>query len=193
MAQRVRRNGSPTSSMSGSSNSGSSGGGGSSNGGANNSSNNTSGSGSGVGRPQPMRATVPFQLKQGSPTRCCAGGVGRQQQTAPSRSSPTRTQQAATVTSRSSPTRTQQQAATATSRSSPTRTQQQLHQAAAAATTTTTTTSSSPCSSPTRLWASGADSSRVRHRKSPERKGSPERKSPNSPICKGTPPPAPNT
>ncbi|XP_072434776.1 protein FAM117B-like isoform X2 [Chiloscyllium punctatum] len=197
MAQRVRRNGSPTSSVSGTSNSGSSGGGGSSNGGANNSSNSTSGSGSGAGRPQPMRATVPFQLKQGSPTRCCAGGAGRQQQTASSRSSPTRTQQqaaaatatsrssptrtqqqAATATSRSSPTRTQQQAATATSRSSPTRTQQQLHPAAA------TTTTSSPCSSPTPHWASGADSSRVRHRKSPEHKGSPERKSPNSPICK---------
>ncbi|XP_038642847.1 LOW QUALITY PROTEIN: protein FAM117B-like [Scyliorhinus canicula] len=133
MAQRVRRNGSPTSAMSGSS-----GGGGS------NSSNSTSG---GVGRLQPMRATVPFQLKQGSPTRC-VGGAGRQQQAA-------------------------------TSRSSPTRTQQQLHQAAAAAATTT-----SPCSSPTPLWASGADSSRVRHRKSPEHKGSPERKSPNSPICK---------
>ncbi|XP_043549315.1 protein FAM117B isoform X1 [Chiloscyllium plagiosum] len=196
MAQRVRRNGSPTSSVSGTSNSGSSGGGGSSNGGANNSSNSTSGSGSGAGRPQPMRATVPFQLKQGSPTRCCAGGAGRQQQTASSRSSPTRTQQqaatatsrssptrtqqqAAAATSRSSPTRTQQQAAAATSRSSPTRTQQQLHPA-----TATTTTTSSPCSSPTPHWASGADSSRVRHRKSPEHKGSPERKSPNSPICK---------
>ncbi|XP_078085006.1 protein FAM117B-like isoform X2 [Mustelus asterias] len=134
MAQRVRRNGSPTGAMSGSS------GGGAAN---NNSSNSTS-----VGRPQPMRATVPFQLKQGSPTRC-VGGAGRQQQTA--------------ANSRSSPTRTQQQ---------------QQHQAAAAATT------SSPCSSPTPLWASGADSSRVRHRKSPEHKGSPERKSPNSPICK---------
>ncbi|XP_041056419.1 protein FAM117B isoform X3 [Carcharodon carcharias] len=168
MAQRVRRNGSPTSAMSGSS------GGGSSSSGGNNSSNSTSG---GVGRPQPMRATVPFQLKQGSPTRC-VGGAGRQQQqpAAPSRSSPTRSQQQQTAPSRSSPTRTQQQQ-TAPSRSSPTRTQQQMHQAAAA-------TTISPCSSPTPLWASGADSSRVRHRKSPEHKGSPERKSPNSPICK---------
>ncbi|XP_078407748.1 protein FAM117B-like isoform X2 [Cetorhinus maximus] len=171
MAQRVRRNGSPTSAMSGSS-----GGGGSSSGGGNNSSNSTSGGG--VGRPQPMRATVPFQLKQGSPTRCVGGAGRQQQQAAPSRSSPTRTQQQQTAPSRSSPTRTQQQQ-TAPSRSSPTRTQQQLHQAAAAAATTT-----SPCSSPTPLWASGPDSSRVRHRKSPEHKGSPERKSPNSPICK---------
>ncbi|XP_067892280.1 protein FAM117B-like isoform X3 [Heterodontus francisci] len=138
MSQRVRRNGSPTSAMSG-------GGGGGAGG-----NNSTSG---GVGRPQPMRATVPFQLKQGSPTRC-VGGAGRQQQQ------------------------------TATSRSSPTRTQQQLHQAAAAAAATTTASSSSPCSSPTPLWAPGPDASRVRHRKSPEHKGSPERKSPNSPVCK---------
>ncbi|XP_072339844.1 protein FAM117B isoform X2 [Scyliorhinus torazame] len=136
MAQRVRRNGSPTGALSGSS-----GGGGGSGGGSNSSSSG------GVGRPQPMRATVPFQLKQGSPTRC-AGGAGRQQQAAASRSSPPRTPQ-------------------------------QLHQAAAAAATST-----SPCSSPTPLWAAGADSSRVRHRKSPEHKGSPERRSPNSPICK---------
>ncbi|XP_078260614.1 protein FAM117B-like isoform X2 [Rhinoraja longicauda] len=149
MSQRVRRNGSPTSATSGGS------------GGSSSGSNNSTG---GVGRPQPMRATVPFQLKQGSPTRCVGGG-GRQQQqqTASSRSSPTRTQQ--------------QQTTTASSRGSPTRTQQ-LHQAATATATT------SPCSSPTSLWAPGADSSRVRHRKSPEYRGSPERRSPNSPICK---------
>ncbi|XP_069790100.1 protein FAM117B-like [Narcine bancroftii] len=153
MSQRVRRNGSPTSAASG----GSVGGG---------SSGGSSNSGGGVGRPQPMRATVPFQLKQGSPTRCVGGGGGRQQPQTPS--------------SRSSPTRTQQQQTIATSSlGSPTRTPQpQLHQAATATATT------SPCSSPTSLWASGADSSRVRHRKSPETKGSPERKSPSSPICK---------
>ncbi|XP_067844223.1 protein FAM117B-like isoform X1 [Heptranchias perlo] len=170
MSQRVRRNGSPTSAMSG----GSSGGGGGGGGGSssnNNSTSSSSSSGGGVGRPQPMRATVPFQLKQGSPTRS-VGGAGRQQQTPSSRSSPTRTQQQQTTTasSRSSPTRTQQQQ----------QQQQQLHQAAAA----TTTSCSSPCSSPTPLWAPGTDSSRARHRKSPEHKGSPERKSPNSPICK---------
>ncbi|XP_059823358.1 protein FAM117B isoform X1 [Hypanus sabinus] len=147
MSQRVRRNGSPTS-------------GGSTGccaGGSNN-----SGGGGGVGRPQPMRATVPFQLKQGSPTRCVGGGGRQQQQTAASRSSPTRTQQ--------------QQTIAASSRGSPTRTQP--HQAA------TITATTSPCSSPTSLWAPGADSSRVRHRKSPEHRGSPERKSPNSPIYK---------
>uniref|UniRef100_UPI00398F3AF1 protein FAM117B isoform X1 n=1 Tax=Pristiophorus japonicus TaxID=55135 RepID=UPI00398F3AF1 len=158
MSQRVRRNGSPTSAMNG----GSGGGGGGGN-------NNSTSGGGGVGRPQPMRATVPFQLKQGSPTRCVGGSGRQQQQAASSRSSPPRTQQQQTTTasSRSSPTRTQQQ-----------QQQQQLHQASAATTTT------SPCSSPIPLWAPGADSSRVRHRKSPEYKGSPERKSPNSPICK---------
>lgn len=154
MSQRVRRNGSPISATSG----GSGGGGSGSSAGSNNSAG-------GVGRPQPMRATVPFQLKQGSPTRCVGGGGRQQQQQQPasSRSSPTRTQQ--------------QQTTTASSRGSPTRTQQ-LHQAATATATT------SPCSSPTSLWAPGADSSRVRHRKSPEYRGSPERRSPNSPTSK---------
>nr|XP_014343565.1 PREDICTED: protein FAM117B [Latimeria chalumnae] len=239
MSQRMRRNGSPTlsntpASGGGSSSSGGGGGGGGGSG--------SGGGGGGTGgRLQPMRATVPFQLKQqqqhGSPTRnggATAGAGARTTTTTSSRStSPTRATGPGTTSSRGSaaaaaavvgaqpvtsagaaaassssrsPTRSSCSSvststasrgsptqASSSSRMSPTRAQQQfqhsLHQQQSLS---SVVTASSPSSSPTLLWVSDSFSSaaappagRVRHhRRSPEYKSSPERKSPSSPVCK---------
>ncbi|XP_044525343.1 protein FAM117B [Gracilinanus agilis] len=134
-------------------------------------------------RLQPMRATVPFQLKQQqhtSPTRAGAGGPS-------ARASPTvATQTGAPPTSTrgTSPTRG------AGARGSPPRSQQAPPQPLLG-------TVSSPCSSPIHLLASDATASpaaaRVRHpRRSPEQsRGSPERRSPSSPVCKAGEKPRP--
>ncbi|XP_043931031.1 protein FAM117B isoform X2 [Protopterus annectens] len=182
--QRVRRNGSPTSS-----------------------STSSGGGGAPGSRLLPMRATVPFQLKQhqhSSPTRNGSGGV----RTASLSTSPTRGSAATvlsvsaargspnvgtqTVTSSSrSPTRVGTSASRGSptqqngSRGSPTRPPQQTVSSVA-------TSPPSPCSSPTLLWttdvsfaSSAATPGRIRHpRRSPEHRSSPERKSPSSPVCK---------
>ncbi|XP_072365193.1 glucocorticoid induced 1a isoform X2 [Scyliorhinus torazame] len=111
-------------------------------------------------RLQPIRATVPFQLRQGnnSPTRSssCSGSI----------SSP-----AAATAAHSSPTVT---ATTSTS--------------TAATSTTSNGQKLSPTSSPTSsLWAPVAivaADRRVRHRRSPDSRSSPERRSPSSPVYK---------
>ncbi|XP_048340673.1 protein FAM117B [Sphaerodactylus townsendi] len=160
------------------------------------------------GRLQPMRATVPFQLKQhGSPTRNGAGGgVPRAAATAPPPSSrpasPTRpplgngsspavaTQTPAGVTASASSSSSPSAPST---RGSPPRAPHQLPPPPGAASTP------SPCASPVSpplpessacAAAAAASSSggRVRHRqrrRSPEQgRASPERKSPSSPGCK---------
>lgn len=157
MSQRVRRNGSPTPA-------------GALAGGA-------VGPAGGPGsRLQPMRATVPFQLKQqqqhGSPTR--GGG------SAAARTSPTvATQTGASVTSTrgTSPTRGTAPGA----RSSPPRPQPPPPLLG---------TVSSPSSSPTHLWPSEVSAAphpaRVRHRRRSPEQGRPsaEKRSPSAPVCK---------
>uniref|UniRef100_A0A673SW40 Family with sequence similarity 117 member B n=1 Tax=Suricata suricatta TaxID=37032 RepID=A0A673SW40_SURSU len=166
MSQRVRRNGSPTPA-------------GSLGGGA------VATAGGAGSRLQPMRATVPFQLKQqqqhGSPTRsngggggnnggCCGGALG------PSGGSGS-TGASTTSTRGTSPTR----GAAPGARGSPPRPQPPPPLLG---------TVSSPSSSPTHLWTGEASvappPARVRHRRrSPEQsRCSPERRSPSAPVCK---------
>uniref|UniRef100_F7AUL0 Family with sequence similarity 117 member B n=1 Tax=Monodelphis domestica TaxID=13616 RepID=F7AUL0_MONDO len=223
MSQRVRRNGSPTPAA-------------------------PLGGGAGVApgpgpggapgsRLQPMRATVPFQLKQqqqqqhGSPTRSGSGSGGNNgggggsvppggggggggsggggggvggvnvPRTSSRSTSPTRAG-AGGPSARASPTVATQTGAPPTStrgtsptrgagaRGSPPRSQQPPPQPLLG-------TVSSPCSSPIHLLASDATASpaaaRVRHpRRSPEQsRGSPERRSPSSPVCKAGEKPRP--
>lgn len=191
MSQRVRRNGSPTPA-------GSLGGG-------------AVGTAGGAGsRLQPMRATVPFQLKQqqqhGSPTRsngggggnnnggCCGGasggGGGGGPRTASRSTSPTRGGGGAA--SRTSPTVATQTGASATSTrgTSPTRGTATPARGSPPRPPPLLGTVSSPCSSPTHLWTSEVSAApppaRVRHRRrSPEQsRCSPERRSPSAPVCK---------
>ncbi|XP_078278278.1 glucocorticoid induced 1a [Rhinoraja longicauda] len=125
-------------------------------------------------RLQPIRATVPFQLRQGnnSPTRSssssssssssCAGGGGG------SNSNNNSPAAAAAAPSSASTTTSTSTAATSTSSNG-----QKL----------------SPTSSPTSsLWAPSAAvvaaDGRMRHRRSPDSRSSPERRSPNSPVYK---------
>uniref|UniRef100_A0A667IED1 Family with sequence similarity 117 member B n=1 Tax=Lynx canadensis TaxID=61383 RepID=A0A667IED1_LYNCA len=195
MSQRVRRNGSPTPA-------------GSLGGGA------VATAGGAGSRLQPMRATVPFQLKQqqqhGSPTRsngggggnnggCCggasgpSGGVGGGGPRTASRSTSTRG--GGSAAARTSPTVATQTGASATSTrgTSPTR------GAAPGARGSPPRpqppppllgTVSSPSSSPTHLWTGEVSTApppaRVRHRRrSPEQsRSSPERRSPSAPVCK---------
>ncbi|XP_067860174.1 glucocorticoid-induced transcript 1 protein-like isoform X2 [Heptranchias perlo] len=115
-------------------------------------------------RLQPIRATVPFQLRQGnnSPTRSssCSGST----------SSPSAAAAAATAASSAS-------TATATTSTS-----------TAATSTISNGQKLSPTSSPTSsLWAPAAAvaaDGRVRHRRSPDSRSSPERRSPSSPVYK---------
>ncbi|XP_069769809.1 glucocorticoid-induced transcript 1 protein-like isoform X1 [Narcine bancroftii] len=109
-------------------------------------------------RLQPIRATVPFQLRQGnnSPTRSSSSSGGS--------SSPAAVASASTTT-----------ATTSTS--------------TAATSTTSNGQKLSPTSSPTSsLWAPTAAvvaaDGRMRHRRSPDSRSSPERRSPSSPVCK---------
>uniref|UniRef100_A0A2K5E6L0 Family with sequence similarity 117 member B n=1 Tax=Aotus nancymaae TaxID=37293 RepID=A0A2K5E6L0_AOTNA len=164
MSQRVRRNGSPTPA-------------GSLGGGA------VATAGGPGSRLQPMRATVPFQLKQqqqqhGSPTRsggggggggnnnggCCGGASGP---AGGGSSGAARTGASATSTRGTSPT---------PPRPPPP--------------TPLLGTVSSPSSSPTHLWTSEVSAApppaRVRHRRrSPEQsRNSPEKRSPSAPVCK---------
>ncbi|XP_036176586.1 protein FAM117B isoform X3 [Myotis myotis] len=195
MSQRMRRNGSPT--PAGALGSGAVA--------------TTGGAGS---RLQPMRATVPFQLKQqqqqhGSPTRSSGGGGGNNNgggcggasgpsgggglRTASRSTSPTRG--GGSAAARTSPTVATQTGASATSTrgTSPTR------GAAPGARGSPPRppppppllgTVSSPCSSPTHLWTGEVSAApppaRVRHRRrSPEQsRCSPERRSPSAPVCK---------
>ncbi|XP_037706182.1 protein FAM117B isoform X2 [Choloepus didactylus] len=194
MSQRMRRNGSPT--PTGSLGSGASA--------------TAGGAGS---RLQPMRATVPFQLKQqqqhGSPTRsngggggnnnggCCGGASGPSSggggpRTASRSTSPTRG--GGSAAARTSPTVATQTGASATSTrgTSPTRS------AATGARGSPPRphpppllgTVSSPSSSPTHLWTGEVSvappPARVRHRRrSPEQsRSSPESRSPSAPVCK---------
>ncbi|XP_037009347.2 protein FAM117B isoform X1 [Artibeus jamaicensis] len=191
MSQRVRRNGSPTQA-------------GSLGGGA------VATAGGAGSRLQPMRATVPFQLKQqqqhGSPTRsgggnnnggCCGGASGPSggggPRTASRSTSPTRGSGCSAA--RTSPTVATQTGASATStrgtsptrgaapgaRGSPPRPQPPPPLLG---------TVSSPSSSPTHLWTSEVSAApppaRVRHRRrSPEQgRCSPEKRSPSAPVCK---------
>ncbi|KAF6113702.1 family with sequence similarity 117 member B [Phyllostomus discolor] len=191
MSQRVRRNGSPTPA-------------GSLGGGA------VATAGGAGSRLQPMRATVPFQLKQqqqhGSPTRsgggnnnggCCGGASGPSggggPRTASRSTSPTRGSGCAAA--RTSPTVATQTGASATStrgtsptrgaapgaRGSPPRPQPPPPLLG---------TVSSPSSSPTHLWTGEVSAApppaRVRHRRrSPEQgRCSPEKRSPSAPVCK---------
>ncbi|XP_060050096.1 protein FAM117B isoform X2 [Erinaceus europaeus] len=187
MSQRVRRNGSPTPA-------------GSLGGGA------VAPAGGAGSRLQPMRATVPFQLKQqqqhGSPTRggggggnnggCCGGGAsgpsgGGGPRTASRSTSPTRG--GGTTAARTSPTVATQTgaSATATRGTSPSR------GAAPGARGSPPRPpppppppplgpASSPSSSPTHLWTGEGGAApppaRVRQRRSPERR------SPSAPVCK---------
>nr|XP_036865084.1 protein FAM117B isoform X1 [Manis javanica] len=198
MAQRVRRSGSPTPAGS--------------LGGAAGALAGAAGS-----RLQPMRATVPFQLKQqqhGSPTRgsggnnggCCSGASGPSggggPRTASRSTSPTRG--GGNAAARTSPTVATQTSASATStrgtsptrggapgaRGSPPRPQPPPPLLG---------TVSSPSSSPTHLWTSEGSAApppaRVRNRRrSPEQsRSSPESRSPSAPVCKAgdkTRPPA---
>ncbi|XP_053453410.1 protein FAM117B isoform X2 [Nycticebus coucang] len=195
MSQRVRRNGSPTP-------------GGSLGGGA------VATAGAPGSRLQPMRATVPFQLKQqqqhGSPTRsggggggnnnggCCGasgggGGGSGAPRTASRSTSPTRG--GGSAAARTSPTVATQTGActTSTRGTSPTR------GAAPGARGSPPRppppppllgTVSSPSSSPTHLWTGEVSAApppvRVRHRRrSPEQsRSSPEKRSPSAPVCK---------
>ncbi|XP_012510509.1 PREDICTED: protein FAM117B [Propithecus coquereli] len=194
MSQRVRRNGSPTPAAS-------------LGGGA------VATAGGPGSRLQPMRATVPFQLKQqqqhGSPTRsgggggnnnggCCgsasgpSGGGGGGPRTASRSTSPTRG--GGSAAARTSPTVATQTGASATSTrgTSPTR------GAAPGARGSPPRpppppllgTVSSPSSSPTHLWTGEVSAApppaRVRHRRrSPEQsRSSPEKRSPSAPVCK---------
>ncbi|CAO2615824.1 Protein FAM117B [Lemmus lemmus] len=195
MAQRVRRNGSPTPA-------------GALAGGA-------VGPAGGPGsRLQPMRATVPFQLKQqqqhGSPTRGGGGGGGGGNngggasgpsggggapRTASRSTSPTRGG-GGSAAARTSPTVATQTGASPTStrgtsptrgtapaaRSSPPRPQPPPPLLG---------TVSSPSSSPTHLWPGGEVSAapppvRVRHRRRSPEQGRPsaEKRSPSAPVCK---------
>ncbi|XP_071604052.1 protein FAM117B [Heliangelus exortis] len=176
---RVRRNGSPTPATA---LSGGGGGGGS----------GAAGGGAGAGsRLQPMRATVPFQLKQqqhGSPTRSGGGSAGGglpRSAGSGGRGGPAMATQtpggggssgasAAVASSRGSPTRG------SGTRGSPPRPQ---HLPPPPPPPPPLGCGPSPCSSPE---GSAAATGRVRHRRqSPEQgKSSPERKSPSSPVWK---------
>ncbi|XP_059558797.1 protein FAM117B isoform X4 [Myotis daubentonii] len=193
MSQRMRRNGSPTPA-------GALGGGAVA---------TTGGAGS---RLQPMRATVPFQLKQqqqhGSPTRSSGGGGGNNGGGCGGASGPSGGGGLRTASRSTSPTRG---GGSAAARTSPT----VATQTGASATSTRGTsptrgaapgargspprppapppllgTVSSPCSSPTHLWTGEVSAApppaRVRHRRrSPEQsRCSPERRSPSAPVCK---------
>ncbi|XP_007902968.1 glucocorticoid-induced transcript 1 protein isoform X2 [Callorhinchus milii] len=118
-------------------------------------------------RLQPIRATVPFQLRQGnsSPTR--------------SPCSPAPATATAAAASSSSSSSSPAPASTATTSTS-----------TAATSTASNSQKPSPTSSPTPLWAPAAAATaaaadgRVRHRRSPDNRSSPERRSPSSPVCK---------
>ncbi|XP_007933225.1 protein FAM117B [Orycteropus afer afer] len=194
MSQRVRRNGSPTPA-------------GSLAGGA------VAAVGGAGSRLQPMRATVPFQLKQqqqhGSPTRsnggggggnnggCCGGASGPSgggsvgPRTASRSTSPTRG--GGSAVARTSPTVATQTGASATSTrgTSPTRgTASGARGSPPRPPPPLLGTVSSPSSSPTHLWTGEVSAApppaRVRHRRrSPEQsRSSPERRSPSAPVCK---------
>ncbi|XP_075385477.1 protein FAM117B isoform X2 [Tenrec ecaudatus] len=197
MSQRMRRNGSPTPA-------GSLGGGAVA---------TVGGAGS---RLQPMRATVPFQLKQqqqhGSPTRsngggggggnnggCCGGasgpsggGGGGGPRTASRTTSPTRG--GGSAAARTSPTVATQTGASATSTrgTSPTRGTAPGARGSPPRPPPLLGTVSSPSSSPTHLWTGEVSAAppptRVRHRRrSPEQsRSSPERRSPSAPVCKAS-------
>ncbi|XP_038653449.1 glucocorticoid-induced transcript 1 protein-like isoform X3 [Scyliorhinus canicula] len=111
-------------------------------------------------RLQPIRATVPFQLRQGnnSPTRSssCSGSTSSLAAATAAHSAPTVTATTSTST--------------------------------AATSTTSNGQKLSPTSSPTSsLWAPVAivaADGRMRHRRSPDSRSSPERRSPSSPVYK---------
>lgn len=165
MSQRVRKNGSPTPAGGGAQAAG--------------------------GRLQPMRATVPFQLRHTPPTppTLLLHPGGSPTRTAPPRStSPSATRHhLPSTSSRGSPTVGTQTAnavaragPTGSARGSPPRGQQ--HHPAL-----------SPCSSPVHLWPVDPSPLPVpapptgknwNQRRSPEHRSSPERKSPSSPVCK---------
>lgn len=191
MSQRVRRNGSPTPA-------------GALAGGA------VCPAGGPGSRLQPMRATVPFQLKQqqqhGSPTRGGGGNNGGGggasgpsggggPRTASRSTSPTRGGGSGSAAARTSPTVATQTGASATStrgtsptrgtapaaRSSPPRPQPPPPLLG---------TVSSPSSSPTHLWpgevSAAPPPARVRHRRRSPEQGRPsaEKRSPSAPVCK---------
>ncbi|KAM7096482.1 LOW QUALITY PROTEIN: protein FAM117B [Ciconia maguari] len=193
--QRVRRGGSPTPATS-------LGGGGAA----------AAGGGAGASsRLQPMRATVPFQLKQqqqqqqhGSPTRSGGGasapGGGLPRAAPASRSiSPTRAAPTgnggrggpamATQTRGGGGSSAAASAAAASSRGSPTRAGGARGSPPRPHHLPPPGCGPSPCSSPVPPAAGGSATAagRVRHRRhSPEQgRSSPERKSPSSPVCKG--------
>ncbi|XP_074047721.1 protein FAM117B isoform X2 [Macrotis lagotis] len=166
-------------------------------------------------RLQPMRATVPFQLKQpppppqqhGSPTR--GGGAGSNgggsgppggggvPRTASRSTSPTRAG-AAGPSARASPTVATQTGAppTATRGTSPTRGAGARGSPPRAQPAPLLGGGSSPCASPIHAPADAAapgPAARVRPpRRSPEHgRGSPERRSPSSPVCKAGDKPRP--
>ncbi|XP_075286497.1 protein FAM117B [Opisthocomus hoazin] len=159
------------------------------------------------GRLQPMRATVPFQLKQqqqqhGSPTRSGGGasapGGGLPRAAPASRSiSPTRAAPAGS-TGRGGPAAATQTpgggggstaaSAAASSRGSPTRASGARGSPPRPHHLPPAGCGPSPCSSPVPPLSEGSApaAGRVRHRRlSPEQgRSSPERKSPTSPVCK---------
>ncbi|XP_067404986.1 protein FAM117B isoform X2 [Emydura macquarii macquarii] len=186
--QRVRRNGSPTPATS-------LGGGGAA----------VAAGGGASSRLQPMRATVPFQLKQqqqhGSPTRsgggasASSGGGLSRAAPAPRSTSPTRAAPPhGGCSARASPAVATQTpgggggtVASASSRGSPTR----PHQLPPPPPSPPPSSVLSPCASPVPPLPEGSatpSADRVRHRqrrRSPEHgRSSPERKSPSSPVCK---------
>ncbi|XP_067865745.1 glucocorticoid induced 1a isoform X2 [Heterodontus francisci] len=120
-------------------------------------------------RLQPIRATVPFQLRQGnnSPTRSSSCSGSTNTSTSSLATAPT------TAAAHSASTAT----ATATTSTS-----------TAATSTTSNGQKLSPTSSPTSsLWAPTAivtADGRMRHRRSPDSRSSPERRSPSSPVYK---------
>ncbi|XP_078722870.1 glucocorticoid-induced transcript 1 protein-like isoform X2 [Lampetra fluviatilis] len=121
----------------------------------------------GPSRPQPLRATVPFQLKHGSPTR----GTAHPSSTTPAASS---------SSSASSP---------AASAPSPAQPQQPpppspaLSPAASVAAAAAASSPTPPSGSVSLAWGA-AEHGRLRPRRSPEHRDSPERRSPSSPVCK---------
>ncbi|XP_069471615.1 protein FAM117B [Ambystoma mexicanum] len=174
MSQRVRKNGSPTPSTVG-------------------------GSAAAGGRLQPMRATVPFQLRHPPPPPQLLHPGGSPTRTAPPRStSPSATRHhlpppQPVASTRGSPTVGTQTASTVRggpsggTRMSPPRGQQHHppHQQQAGPL--------SPSSSPIHLWpvdptptpvAAPPSGKNWNQRRSPEHRSSPERKSPSSPVCR---------
>ncbi|XP_040460527.1 LOW QUALITY PROTEIN: protein FAM117B [Falco naumanni] len=193
--QRVRRSGSPTPATS-------LGGGGAA----------AAAAGGGAGassRLQPMRATVPFQLKQqqqqqqhGSPTRsgggagALGGGLPRaapaSRSVSPTRAAPTGNgARGGPATATQTPGGGGSAAAASSSRGSPTRaggargSPPRSHHLPPPPPPAAAGCGPSPCSSPL-PEGSAAAAGRVRHRRhSPEQgRSSPERKSPSSPVCK---------